>query len=119
MDCGLWIAHRGSRWWIQYGGFYIVWADPSGNGGSFVALASDTGDGPGPRQRLMMDPNNPVDNDCGLNFSGVSLPVLVIAFPTPHVLYLWLVTPAFPVSLLKPLCSPLPFVGIPDSGAVG
>ncbi|CAB1416165.1 unnamed protein product [Pleuronectes platessa] len=26
--------------WIQYGGFYIVRADRSGNGGSCVALAS-------------------------------------------------------------------------------
>ncbi|CAB1448936.1 unnamed protein product [Pleuronectes platessa] len=57
MDYDLWIVHQRSQWWIQYGGFYIVWAQHSGNGGSCVALSSDTGGGPGPRQRLMMDPN--------------------------------------------------------------
>ncbi|CAB1425700.1 unnamed protein product [Pleuronectes platessa] len=57
MDYDLWIAHQRSQWWIQYGGFYILRADRSGNGGSCVALASDNGGGPGPSRRLMVDPN--------------------------------------------------------------
>ncbi|CAB1451099.1 unnamed protein product [Pleuronectes platessa] len=57
MDYDLRITHQRSQWWIQYGGFYIVRADRSGNGGSCVPLASDGGGGPRPRRRLMMDPN--------------------------------------------------------------
>ncbi|CAB1444162.1 unnamed protein product [Pleuronectes platessa] len=57
MDYDLWIAHQRSQWWIQYGGFYIVRADRSGNGGSCVTLASYNGGGPRPRRRLMIDPN--------------------------------------------------------------
>ncbi|CAB1452401.1 unnamed protein product [Pleuronectes platessa] len=57
MDYDLWITHQRSQWWIQYGEFYIVQAYRSGIGGSCVALASDTGGGPGSRRRLMMDPN--------------------------------------------------------------
>ncbi|CAB1415703.1 unnamed protein product [Pleuronectes platessa] len=57
MDYDLWIAHQRSQWWIQYGGFYIVRAESTGNGGFCVALASYNGGGQGPRQRLIMDPN--------------------------------------------------------------
>ncbi|CAB1454288.1 unnamed protein product [Pleuronectes platessa] len=57
MDYDLWIVHQRSQWWIQFGRFYIVRADRSGNKGSCVALASDNGGGPGPMRRLMMDPN--------------------------------------------------------------
>ncbi|CAB1431311.1 unnamed protein product [Pleuronectes platessa] len=57
MDYDLWIAHQRSQWWIQYGGFYIVRADRSGNDGSCVGLSSYNGGGPCPRRRLMMDPN--------------------------------------------------------------
>ena len=32
-------------------------ADLSGNGGSFIVLASHNGGGPGPRWQLVMDPN--------------------------------------------------------------
>ncbi|CAB1435076.1 unnamed protein product [Pleuronectes platessa] len=57
-DCGSRIRGRGGgSSLIQFGGFYIVRADRSGDGGSCVALASDNGGGPGPRWQLVMDPN--------------------------------------------------------------
>ncbi|CAB1455315.1 unnamed protein product, partial [Pleuronectes platessa] len=40
MDCGLLIAHRGSWWWTQCGGFCVVCTDRGGGGGPCVALAS-------------------------------------------------------------------------------
>ena len=42
---------------------------------------------------------------CGFSFSGVSLPVLVIVFPSSSCVAPVAITPAFPVSLYNPLCS--------------
>ena len=44
---------------------------------------------------------------CGSNFSGVHFLSWWLCSPVPHVFHLWPITPAFPVPLYIPLCSPL------------